>query len=59
VWKGESIIVLDHIQVDPPYGAENCRILSSPNGKQQGALADSSLGRVKKIVAANSNTTAG
>ena len=54
VWKGESILVLNQIQVDPPYGPEHCRTIS--NGKQ-GALENSSLDRVKKIVAAGSNNS--
>lgn len=55
-WKDSSILVLNHIQVDPPYGAENCRILSSPNGnhKQQGS-AQEGLDRVRKIVSASRN----
>mmetsp|Transcript_5420 Transcript_5420/g.11069 ORF Transcript_5420/g.11069 Transcript_5420/m.11069 type:complete len:201 (-) Transcript_5420:35-637(-) len=52
VWKGESVIVLNQIQVDPPYAPENCRIISS---KKSGALENSSLERVKKIVAASDN----
>ena len=52
VWKGEAILVLNQIQVDPPYAPENCRMIS-PN--KSGALENSSLERVKKIVAASSN----
>jgi len=50
VWKGTttSILVLNQIQVDAPYQPENCKIIS---GKSNG-LADASLDRVKKIVAA-------
>ena len=54
VWKGEAILVLNQIQVDPPYAPENCRMISSSNNKA-GALENSSLERVKKIVAASSN----
>jgi hypothetical protein len=42
-WKGESIIVLDSIQVDPPYAQENCKLLQEGSGK-------GSLDRVQKIV---------
>jgi len=45
VWKGESIQVLNQVQVDPPYAAENCQLL--PDAGRQ---ADGSLERVKKIV---------
>ena len=44
VWKGESIVVLQSIQVDPPYGQDTCKILKA--GSAQG-----SLDRVQKIVA--------
>jgi protein LSM12 len=44
-WKGESIIVLDSIQVDPPYAQENCKLLQGGSGK-------GSLERVQKIVSA-------
>ncbi|KAG7362777.1 anticodon-binding domain containing protein [Nitzschia inconspicua] len=44
-WKGESIIVLDSIQVDPPYAQENCKLLQEGSGK-------GSLERVQKIVSA-------
>eukprot|EP00543_Licmophora_paradoxa_P002647 CAMPEP_0202441340 /NCGR_PEP_ID=MMETSP1360-20130828/821_1 /ASSEMBLY_ACC=CAM_ASM_000848 /TAXON_ID=515479 /ORGANISM="Licmophora paradoxa, Strain CCMP2313" /LENGTH=175 /DNA_ID=CAMNT_0049056275 /DNA_START=88 /DNA_END=615 /DNA_ORIENTATION=+ len=43
-WKGESILVLNQIQVDPPYGVDNCRLLKSDR------LGENSLDRVKKIV---------
>ena len=56
VWKGESIQVLNQIQVDPPYAPENCRIIvNSKNKSSAGALENSSLERVKKIVAASNN----
>lgn len=45
VWKNESIIVLQSIQVDPPYQQENCKLL-------KGGAAQGSLERVQKIVAA-------
>lgn len=44
VWTGESIVVLQSIQVDPPYGQDSCKILKA--GSAQG-----SLDRVQKIVA--------
>eukprot|EP00980_Cylindrotheca_fusiformis_P030991 scaffold25694_cov127-Cylindrotheca_fusiformis.AAC.22 len=47
VWKGESIIVLKQIQVDPPYAQENCKLLQGGS-----AQAGGSLDRVQKIVAA-------
>jgi hypothetical protein len=47
VWKGESIIVLKQIQVDPPYAQENCKLLQAGS-----AQAGGSLDRVQKIVAA-------
>lgn len=46
VWEGESILVLNQIQVDPPYKQENCKIITKSRG------ADGSLERVKKIVSA-------
>ncbi|KAL3905144.1 MAG: hypothetical protein SGILL_009796 [Bacillariaceae sp.] len=42
-WKGESIIVLDSIQVDPPYAQDNCKLLQEGSGR-------GSLDRVQKIV---------
>lgn len=48
VWKNESIIVLQTIQVDPPYEQENCKLL-------KGGSAQGSLDRVQKIVAAASS----
>jgi hypothetical protein len=50
VWRGESIIVLNQIRVNPPYGKEDCKLLSSTGGAT-GALHEGSLDRVKKIVA--------
>mmetsp|Transcript_93182 Transcript_93182/g.269136 ORF Transcript_93182/g.269136 Transcript_93182/m.269136 type:complete len:177 (+) Transcript_93182:219-749(+) len=43
-WKGEAIVVLHSIQVDPPYDQENCKLL-------KGSSAQGSLERVQKIVA--------
>jgi len=46
VWRGESIIVLDTIKVDPPYTQEHCKLISkTKSGQQKG-----SLDRVQKIV---------
>ena len=46
VWKGNTIIVLDTIKVDPPYTQDNCELLSKErSGQQKG-----SLDRVQKIV---------
>jgi hypothetical protein len=55
VWKEESIVVLKEIQVDPPYSADNCKIVQR---KGNNALEDGSLDRVKKIVAATGATAA-
>lgn len=49
VWQGQSIIVLNQIQVDPPYDQENCKLLEAGS-----AQAGGSLERVQKIVAATS-----
>ena len=46
VWKGEAIIVLNQIQVNPPYEQDDCKLLNS------GSQAGGSLDRVQKIVAA-------
>jgi protein LSM12 len=43
VWKDESIIVLNTIQVDPPYSQEDCKLLQPGSGQ-------GSLDRVQKIV---------
>mmetsp|Transcript_17850 Transcript_17850/g.26198 ORF Transcript_17850/g.26198 Transcript_17850/m.26198 type:complete len:103 (+) Transcript_17850:646-954(+) len=53
VWHGESILVLNQIQVDPPYSKEDCKLLGA--GGASGALNEGSLDRVKKIVAAASD----
>lgn len=51
VWKGDAILVLGQVQVDPPYGPEQCKIVQkSASGKK--SLDDGSLERIKKIVAA-------
>jgi hypothetical protein len=49
-WKGESIIVLNQINVDPPYKPENCKLLQSSDV----VLDEGSLERVKRIVASGS-----
>ncbi len=49
IWiQGDAILVLGQVQVDPPYGPEQCKIVAS--GKK--SLDDGSLERIKKIVAA-------
>jgi hypothetical protein len=48
-WKGESIIVMNQIQVDPPYAQENCKLLQAGSAQSGGSLE-----RVEKIVAATS-----
>ena len=70
VWKGESIVVLKEIRVDPPYTAENCVLFKGGGGgggsgsvgggsaAKGGGLDEHSLERVKKIVSAASSTTA-
>ncbi len=32
VWKGESIVVLKEIRVDPPYTADNCVLIKGSGG---------------------------
>ena len=44
-WQGESILVLNHIRVDPPYAPEHCTLVD-----RSGGLDQHSLERVKKIV---------
>lgn len=65
-WKGDttSILVLNQIQVDPPYEPDNCTIIAPSSngvtvgvaknilGNGKGALEDGSLDRVRKIVVA-------
>jgi hypothetical protein len=53
VWKEESIMVLNQIQVDPPYSPESCKIIQR---KGSNPLEDGSLDRVKMIVAATAST---
>ena len=48
-WRGNSILVLKEIRVDPPYTADSCSLI-----KKNGGLDAHSLGRVKKIVEAAS-----
>ncbi len=47
-WKGESIIVLGEIRVDPPYTSADCTLLGHIGGS--GGLGGHSLERVKNIV---------
>mmetsp|Transcript_49869 Transcript_49869/g.55680 ORF Transcript_49869/g.55680 Transcript_49869/m.55680 type:complete len:207 (+) Transcript_49869:106-726(+) len=49
IWKGESIIVLDTIKVDPPYTHDDCKLLQSA-GAGSGQQKQGSLDRVQKIV---------
>lgn len=53
VWKGESILVLKEIRVDPPYTADKCSLI---NNGTSGGLDEHSLERVKKIVKSASAT---
>ncbi len=50
MWKGETIIVLNQICVDPPYGSDNCRLIPKAGGDV--VLNEGSLERVKRIVGA-------
>jgi len=50
-WKGESIVVLREVQVDPPYGPEQCKLI---NASKKDANIEASLERVKRIVAVSS-----
>lgn len=52
VWRGESILVLNQIRVDAPYGKEDCKLLMDSGGSSGSALNEGSLERVKMIVAA-------
>mmetsp|Transcript_132275 Transcript_132275/g.197059 ORF Transcript_132275/g.197059 Transcript_132275/m.197059 type:complete len:195 (-) Transcript_132275:68-652(-) len=52
VWKGESIIVMNQIQVDPPYSQETCKLLPA-----SASQAGGSLDRVQKIVVAASSVS--
>lgn len=52
VWQDQSIIVLNHIHVDPPYTIENCKLLAEDSGAT--GHDEKSLERVKNIVAAAS-----
>ncbi|KAL3775367.1 hypothetical protein ACHAWO_006558 [Cyclotella atomus] len=44
-WNGQSILVLNHIRVDPPYTPNDCTLVD-----RSGGLDEHSLERVKKIV---------
>lgn len=46
VWKGESIVVLNQVRVDPPYRSEDCKVIDKAMG--------GNLERVKRIVIGNS-----
>lgn len=50
VWRGESILVLHEVKVDPPYGKDNCKLMRSDHGS--GSLNEGSLERVRNIVGA-------
>lgn len=45
VWKGDSIVVLNQVRVDPPYGSEDCKVIDKAMG--------GNLDRVKRIVIGN------
>jgi len=46
VWKGDSIVVLNQVRVDPPYRSEDCKVVDKAMG--------GNLERVKRIVIGNS-----
>lgn len=53
-WRGKSVLVLNQIRVDPPYGPDDCRLVGGArDGADEAAarLHADSLERVKKIVA--------
>mmetsp|Transcript_19288 Transcript_19288/g.29304 ORF Transcript_19288/g.29304 Transcript_19288/m.29304 type:complete len:239 (+) Transcript_19288:140-856(+) len=50
VWRGESILVLNQVRVDPPYGKDHCKLIQATEGKDSTGLSKSSLERVKRIV---------
>ena len=45
IWQDQSILVLNHIRVDPPYTPDHCVLVD-----RSGGLDEHSLERVKKIV---------
>lgn len=49
-WRGTSIVVLHQIRVDPPYGADDCRLIGEAESEAAARLHEGSLDRVKKIV---------
>jgi len=49
VWKGDSILVVKEICVDPPYTADKCSLIDTASS---GGMGENSLERVKKIVTA-------
>ena len=55
VWKGESIIVLDTIKVDPPYKQDDCKLLRSAVAGSGQSKLKGSLDRVQKIVSSIHN----
>jgi len=57
VWKGESIIVLDTIKVDPPYKQDDCKLLRSAVAGSGQSKLKGSLDRVQKIVSSIHNNT--
>jgi len=51
VWEGDSILVVNQVRVNPPYGSDDCTLLlglAEPGGE----LNKISLDRVKRIVGA-------
>lgn len=54
VWRGQAVLVLNQIRVDPPYGPSDCCLVGGGGEVDEAAarLNADSLERVKKIVAA-------
>ena len=51
-WKGESILVLKEICVNPPYAAGDCALIGAGGAFAGGGMNEGSLERVRKIVRA-------
>jgi hypothetical protein len=54
-WRGESIMVLHQVQVNPPYGTDDCKLVTGIRGSEHD---EGSLERVKKIVAGKTESGA-
>lgn len=50
-WKGTSIIILDEVQIDPPYGLDSIKSILKSHGQEDDGIEESDAIRlVKKIV---------